>query len=368
MREVKTIFSFQAKDGMVLAADVYSISGQMLVNKNTSVNERVRQIFKLYNIQQIAIYEGEEDADAPAPPKASAEQENSLTYSERIKSSVEFKKFGENFSKSLQNFEQELNNAVADTSNINPKKLLQNTMSVIPKGTSTIGIFDMLHNLKTYDDSTFSHSLNVSVMCYVFGEWLHMDQDELEILSVAGLLHDIGKLLVDEHIIKKPERLTPIEYNIVQSHPQLGYNLIKDTKLDPHIKNAILMHHERYDGTGYPSKLAGDQIDYFAKIVAIADVYDAMTSKRVYRGALCPFEVIRAFEKEGFQKYDPKLILTFLNGIGQTYINNYVRLSDGRKGKIVLLNPNDLAKPMIQSGKKYIDLSKEHDVYIESIL
>ena len=151
-------------------------------------------------------------------------------------------------------------------------------------------------------------------------------------------------------------------------HTIKGYNIIKDKDIDSRIVNTILMHHERCDGSGYPNGLTGNQIDDFAKIVAIADVYDAMTSARIYRGPLCPFEVIELFETEGYQKYDAHYLLTFLDGIVQTYIHNEVRLSNGQKGKIVMLNKNALTKPVIQSGKSFIDLSKHKEISILEIL
>lgn len=118
------------------------------------------------------------------------------------------------------------------------------------------------------------------------------------------------------------------------------------------------MHHERCDGSGYPLGLKTDKINRYAKLVAIADIYDAMTSARVYRGPLCPFKVIRIFEEEGFEKYDPRYVVTFLQNIADTYVQNEVLLSDGRKGQIILINKSMVSKPIVQCGGEVIDLSK----------
>jgi HD-GYP domain-containing protein (c-di-GMP phosphodiesterase class II) len=128
------------------------------------------------------------------------------------------------------------------------------------------------------------------------------------------------------------------------------------------------MHHERCDGTGYPNGLVSHEIEPFAKLIAIADVYDAMTCARVYRGPLCPFEVISLFETEGYLKYDTKYLLTFLEGIVQTYINNNVRLSNKMEGEIVLINKFDLSRPVIMVGDEFIDLSRHRDLYIEALV
>ena len=128
------------------------------------------------------------------------------------------------------------------------------------------------------------------------------------------------------------------------------------------------MHHERCDGTGYPLKLKGPQIDKFAKAVAIADVYDAMTSARYYRGPLCPFIAISMFEEEGFQRYDSEMIIAFLHNIVNTYLLNTVRLNTGETGEIIFINSTHLSRPTIKVGNDYIDLSKCPGVYIQEII
>ena len=128
------------------------------------------------------------------------------------------------------------------------------------------------------------------------------------------------------------------------------------------------MHHERCDGSGYPFHLTSTQIDPFAKIVAIADVYDAMTSARVYRGPLCPFVAISLFENEGLQKYDANAVMTFLFNIVNTYLLNRVRLSNGMEGDIVFINRDHLAKQTVRIGDRYIDLSISSDLYIKKII
>ena len=129
------------------------------------------------------------------------------------------------------------------------------------------------------------------------------------------------------------------------------------------------MHHERCDGSGYPSGLDEDLIDEYAMIVGIADVYDAMTAARSYRAPLCAFQVISNFEKDGYQKYPAKYITTFLKQIAATYQSNRVVLSDGRGGKIVMINPNDLSRPVIQfDDNECLDLSTHRDLYITAVI
>ena len=129
--------------------------------------------------------------------------------------------------------------------------------------------------------------------------------------TACGLFHDIGKLMIPHAIITKPGKLDSHEYAMIQKHPIIGYQLLQAQNVDDHVRNAALMHHERWDGSGYPMKLSGLDIDPYARLVAIADVYDAMTASRVYRGPLCPFRVIEIFEQECFDKYDVEFFSFF---------------------------------------------------------
>jgi HD-GYP domain-containing protein (c-di-GMP phosphodiesterase class II) len=158
------------------------------------------------------------------------------------------------------------------------------------------------------------------------------------------------------------------EFATVKKHPALGYELLLSQDVDVHVKNAALMHHERSDGSGYPSKLKGNQIDPYARMVAIADVYDAMTAARCYRGPLCPFCVIEMFETEGFQKYDVSILLPFLENVVNSCLQNRCLLNDGRKVTIIYINKEKLSRPVVQYGDEYINLADQPDLKIEKLL
>ena len=186
--------------------------------------------------------------------------------------------------------------------------------------------------------------------------------------TACGLFHDIGKMLIPYSIIAKPGRLSEEEFATVKKHPALGYELLLSQDVDVHVKNAALMHHERSDGSGYPSKLKGNQIDPYARMVAIADVYDAMTAARCYRGPLCPFCVIEMFETEGFQKYDVSILLPFLENVVNSCLQNRCLLNDGRKVTIIYINKEKLSRPVVQYGEEYINLADQPDLKIEKLL
>jgi HD-GYP domain-containing protein (c-di-GMP phosphodiesterase class II) len=137
--------------------------------------------------------------------------------------------------------------------------------------------------------------------------------------------------------------------------------------VDERVPIAALQHHERYDGKGYPNKLAGNDIHYFSAIVSVADVYDAMTADRCYRKGICPFEVISMLENER-ERYEPGILYTFMKRTVEAYINAEVLLSNGEQGKVVLINNSTLSRPMVMVGDKLRDLSKDHSVKIAELL
>ena len=224
--------------------------------------------------------------------------------------------------------------------------------------------------MRSVDDSIYAHSLNVALITGMLGKWLKMSKEDFDLLILAALLHDIGKAKIPPEILNKPGKYTDEEFALVRKHPTLGYEiLLQYPQLDNRVKNAALMHHERCDGSGYPQNLKGTEIDDFAQIIAIADVYDAMTAARSYRAPLCPFQVIAAFEKDGLAKYNPKFILTFLEHIASTYQQNRVLLSDGRGANIIMLNKQSLSRPIVQLGDgSCLDLSRTPEITIQSLL
>lgn len=361
MRVVKTS---QLEEGMVTALPVKTKHGQLIVSQGVILDEQLIARISFYGIDCIRI-EGEEEI----PKKKKVVKE--LTYSEQVKNSDTFKNFQSEYTSFSSEFEHILSSLVSMGGTVNKEVLNQVVYPLLNKAPNTIEMFDMLHNMRTVDDSIYAHSLNVALISGMFGRWLRLNKEDMDILLFAALLHDIGKTQIPPSILNKPDKYTDEEYAIVKNHPVFGYQMLSayDGILDPRIKDAALKHHERCDGSGYPNGIQREEIDDFSHIIAIADVYDAMTAARSYRAPLCPFQVIAAFEKEGLQKYHPKYILTFLERIASTYQNNRVSLSDGRAAKIVMLNKNSLSRPIVQlDDGDCIDLSRTPGISIQALL
>lgn len=365
--------------GMIVGEDVFSYANQLIIPRGLVLTDKMITRLEFYSIPHIKVKESpDEPFDSPvtyddtmsgnsSAPKRPVITENS-PYSDMIKASPEFIKYQKDFDETIGEFKNSLNDIVQKGAEIDTTTLLDQATHLISGASGKADFFNMLHNMRQYDDLTFAHCMNVALISNILASWLNLSQEDIETATLCGLLHDIGKLAIPDQIIKKPGKLTDEEYRVIKTHTIEGYNILKDQKISDHIKNSALMHHEKCDGSGYPLGLSADKIDPFAKIVAIADVYDAMTAARVYRGPLCPFQVIEIFEKEGLQKYDAEYILKFLENVVNTYMNNRVLLSDGTEGDIVYINHAILSKPMIKSGDKFIDLSQHTDLSIEKIL
>lgn len=364
---MKRVYAGQLRPGMIVGEDVYSYSNQLVISKGVILTDPMITRLEFYSVPYVKITESETVTPDDSLPLVNTSGENSA-YSALIQSSPEFQKYKQDFDETLDSFKDSLSDIVQKGADINTDSLLDQATSLIKDTSTSSGFFHMLHNMRQYDDLTFAHCMNVVLISNILAGWLGMSEEDIKTATLCGLLHDIGKLSIPDHIIKKPSQLTNEEYEIVKTHTIAGYDLLKDKDINVHIKNAALMHHEKCDGTGYPLGIDGSRIDPFAKIVGIADVYEAMTAARVYRGPLCPFQVIDIFEREGLQKYEAAYILKFLENVVMTYMHNRVRLSDGTEGDIVFINHSRLSRPMIKSGSRFIDLTKTPDIYIEQII
>lgn len=355
--EAMRIRADQAEPGMVVASDIYTSDDQLIITKDTLLNDRLITRLRFYNIYGIIVYKGDK--------KKQVKEES---YIEMLRSTPEFKKFNRTYINTVTDVESGFNCIVDGNSDFNVEDMLAQTDRILKEGRNGAHILEMLHGIRNYDDMTYVHSLNVSLICSIFAGWLKLSKEDAKALTLAGLLHDIGKMLVPKEIITKNGRLTEQEFDVIKTHTIKGFQALKDQPVDIRVKYAALMHHERTDGSGYPNGFVADQIADFAKIIAIADVYDAMTSNRRYRNAICPFDVVENFERDGFLKYDPKFLMTFMEHIVESYLHNIVRLNDGREGEVIMVNKLALSKPVIRIGNEFVDLSKEHKLMIEAII
>lgn len=373
------------KPGMVVEKAIVTKRGQTIAKVGTELDSKLIARLSFYKIEEVVVEDGFNEEPAKPleledvlPPKKEEPKEEpkkepskireSMSYTSRLQSNQEFQDFQLSYSENMAALEETFDTIIFGDGNISEEKLIKNAESLFASKTS-IQMFDLLHCMKSIDDSVYAHSINVALISRAIGKWLKLSREELNELTIAGLLHDIGKAEIPSEILNKTGKLTDEEFDLIKSHALKGSKLLKKAGFNSNIQFAALQHHERSDGSGYPRGLEADEISDFASIIAIADVYDAMTSARSYRTPKCAFQVIAAFEEDGLKKYNTKYILTFLERIANAYQNSMVMLSDGRSGKIVYINKSRLSRPIVQvEDKEMVDLSKETDISITSIL
>ncbi|MFC5468392.1 HD-GYP domain-containing protein [Cohnella suwonensis] len=228
-------------------------------------------------------------------------------------------------------------------------------------------VVSLLLMLNSQDDYTYQHSVQVGMLSYYIARWLGWSEEETIRAGKAGFLHDVGKCKIAETILNKPSRLTDEEYDEIKNHPEYGYEILKNSLEDPAIALAALQHHERMDGKGYPNGLTGDKIHPMAKIVAVADVYSAMISSRVYREKRDLLQVLRELYDLSFSELDPDITHTFIRHMIPNFIGKSVELSTGESGTIVMTHPNDFFRPLVKVGEQFIDLSAHRNKEIKQV-
>ncbi len=226
-----------------------------------------------------------------------------------------------------------------------------------------------LARLKNADEYTYMHSVAVCALMIALSRQLGMDDAQVRDAGAAGLLHDLGKMGVPDDVLNKPGKLTDIEFTVIKKHPELGAEFLRDGgQVNPVTLDVVLHHHEKVDGTGYPHGLKGDEISLFARMGAVCDVYDAITSDRPYKKGWGPAESIRKMAEWSKGHFDEAVFQAFVKSIGIYPTGSLVRLQSGRLGVVLEQNDNSLLTPTVKvffSAKsksqlmpEVIDLSK----------
>lgn len=264
---------------------------------------------------------------------------------------------------------EEIFQGIRKTDNVPINEIKKDIVPVISQATEIPHVYHLFEELQKKDEYTYRHNICVGVIAGLIGKWLGYKEEALREIELAGLLHDIGKTKISNEILHKPTKLTKQEYKEIKKHPLYGYDLLRKT---PNLAESIVMtalqHHEREDGLGYPFRLKGSQIHPIAKIVAVADVFHAMSSDRIYREATPFYKVITKMNDDVFGMFDPKVMIIFLRQMMETLIGKRIQLSDGRVGTIIMNHPYNPLRSLVQlENKEFIDLRKEPHLQIEKV-
>lgn len=339
------------KPGMELAGSLITDNRKFALGEGTVLTASLIERLKGWGVDVVDIRIVTDTVEKEAPPLSEAQEAVSSDYNDTVfslKRSFETIRF----------FKQ-----------VPVKEIRELADSTVERFINTSGIINHLQVVRHQDDYTFHHSVDVAVMCGVVGCWLGYRGEELKDLVLAGLLHDIGKTQIPLEILRKPGQLTPMEMDVMRMHTTRGFNLIKELDLPAAVNYAILQHHEREDGSGYPLQVKGDKIHPFAKVVAVLDIYDAMTSDKVYRKRTTPFAAVEALMRDMYDKLDPNICTVFLNNVRDYFIGNVVLLSDGREAEVVYLGKFISARPVVKADDgEFIDLEQKKNLSIIKVV
>lgn len=347
------------KKGMIIKADVYNRAGVILVPEDTIVTSDVFELLTKHFIDEVLI-------DYPSENN-SATIINIASRRNRIHPQ-KLQEFTKTFRVAEETLSQNLKDIVYKDKEVDIPALLGLLQSVVSKADNELNLLDMLHSMQYNSATMYSHSINVSLYAQLLARWLNFPSAEIELVSLAGLLHDIGHLKYPESDGTPFTLHGGLEKKCHEQHPTLGYRLLQEKNIDHRIKQAVLTHHERFDESGFPLGISFVNINQITRVLSIADNYVTMITEESGYPALTPFEAMKIMQDTDYKKFDYKYLTEFVKHVSQNYIQHEVLLTNGEIGTIIMLNGNDITKPLVQVGNLFIDLSLQKDISIEKIL
>jgi putative nucleotidyltransferase with HDIG domain len=334
--------------GMELARDVHSDDGMVLASAGIVISRYTIDKFKKWSV--------------PAADIITQVASNPI-----VDPKVE--KFINSYNRSVAVIQQAFQ-SIRETQEV-PLDTFTATADEIAGNIRTAGnIIDRLYDMPAFDDSTFHHSVNVGVIAALITTWLDYPPSVVNAVSLAGLLHDVGKAQIPVSLLNRPDKLPPLDYEHYKKHATYGFELLRNqTDLAQSIMSGIIQHHERTDGSGYPYNLTDDKIHPYAKIIAIADIYDeALTVNCDPSLAYSPYA---GLEKVDELKYhlDTEFCLMFTARMLNFLSGNIVALSNGRQGRVVFLNKEQPSRSVVQlTDGTVLDLREHTALRIQHVI
>ena len=331
----------KVRAGAILAKTIMSLDGKVLLAAGMEITEEYKRKLQANRISEIYI-EDEISKDIQVPEVVREEivyEAKQMVKAMMTKPSVK--------------------------TSIDGRKVMEIVDKIISSILANKDIIANLCDIRSVDDYTFSHSVNVCILSLIIGIGLGYSGDRLRELGVGSILHDIGKVMVPNDILKKPYQLTSEEFEEIKKHTYYGYEILKNTSgISMTASYIALEHHERIDGSGYPYQLKDDNIHKAARIVAVSDVYDALTSDRIYRKKLMPHEVIDYITSLGSHHFDQEVVDVFIRFIAYYPVGTAVILNTGEKGLVSKYNKRFPTRSTVRvvMGKDGKMLSKQREL------
>jgi putative nucleotidyltransferase with HDIG domain len=350
MKDKKLFLSIaDVKPGMITAEPIFNRFGNVLVWDNVVLDEKMIMHLDRMGILTIPVKK-EVFKEERKPEKSKYQYSGNFTVDYEL-----------NYNRVKQIFDD-----IVSSGKFNVSEAQDIVLSIIAKSGHHREIIDSVNRERNAEDYTYYHSLNVAMICMMIGKWMRLDQPNIKNLVLSGLLHDIGKAKIPPEILNKPGKLSESEFEEIKRHSQYGYEILSKMKDVYHeVAVAVLTHHEREDGSGYPFGLKGEKLNLYSKIVTLSDIFDAMTANRPYKGKDTPFKVFDLIQNNSFGVLAPTVLKVFLDNVTNYYIGSKVRLNTGETGEVIFMNKMDFSKPVILVNGQYIDTSVSRTIKVE---
>lgn len=345
--------SSNIKDGMKLKKDIFSKLGGLLYKKGTELKITDQEILEAFGVHWVEV---EKDIN---PEKE--KDDKVINGKNKDNDSVLI-------SNTLKTIDQMIN--IAQSNAQIPLLDLRKTLyPIIDEKYHNISfIYNLRYKEKDVIRYESKHAFAVGIISNMIAKWYGLNSGECMQIALAGILHDIGMGRISEGIVNKKGPMTKAERVEIKKHTLYSYQLLKDTKgLNEGAMMSILQHHEKIDGSGYPLQIKGEKIHLYSKIVAIADIFHAMISKRSYRGEYSLFQTMDELKNNYAGKLDTEIVYLFINKLIELSIGEKVLLSNGKRGEIIFFEQNNTLKPLVKTSDTIIDLGKEKDIYIQDL-
>ncbi|MDL4839943.1 HD-GYP domain-containing protein [Aquibacillus rhizosphaerae] len=341
------------REGSELAKTIYNDNGQALIQRDTKLTKRMLKRLQHLGVTYAYIKDAFTEDIMIKPP---IPEELRIEAIQMVKTSfADIQKQGTNKNPYL--FEK-TSNRMADM-----------VSSIVSEVKNQDEVISILSDILISDDYIFNHSINVTIYALALATELKLPAKKIEQIGLGSMLHDVGKVFIPEPILNKRNRLTNHEFDIIKTHSEEGFNFLRKSSAVPLlVAHCAYQHHERLDGSGYPRGLIGNEIHTFGKLLAVSDVFDAVTSNRVYRDAMLPHEGLEILYSGADSLFDREMVEAFRKTIA-VYPNGItVELSDGRVGIVVKQNKNLFERPVIRILKEFDEDVAPYDIDLAVVL
>jgi HD-GYP domain-containing protein (c-di-GMP phosphodiesterase class II) len=322
---VRLIAIENATTEMKIAKNIYTADGRILLSIGVQLNGFYIQRLKELGISSLYIYDD----------KMGNVEVDELVYEHTKRDALKITK--------------EIMTKIHQDQVFSTEKISQTINTIIDELVRSRKVVHSLVDIRSMNDYTFGHCVLVSVLSLKTGIDLGYDYRKLKALGEGAILHDAGKARISDEILNKPGPVTPEEYQEIQKHPQIGYEILKKCEGVSAVSAHIAwQHHEKYDGTGYPMGLKGNAIHEMARIVTIADIYDALSTDRIYRKRTLTHQVIEFLRDNGGKIFDPEIVKVFIKNIAPFPVGSIVILSTGETAVVTKVHRDFLTRPLVK--------------------